>query len=65
MRPTSIALDVSSTNGYEVFLGRMPPEASTLSLQTNVGEAAAAVDVTDRDRDTDIPRFFINGTTIP
>lgn len=51
--------------GSVVFLGRVPAEATTFSLKTNVADAAAAVDVTDRDRDTDIPSFFVDGIPIP
>ena len=51
--------------GSVVFLGRVPPEASSFALKTNVAEPAAAVDLTDRDRDTDIPSFLVDGIPIP
>jgi len=52
-------------SGSVVFLGRVPAEATTFALKTNVTDFAAAVDTADRERDTDIPNFYIDGIPIP
>ncbi len=51
--------------GSIVFLGRVPPEATTVAVKTNIGDPAAAVDLSERDRDTQLPSFYIDGIPIP
>ncbi len=62
--------DVSVGPGEElvgslVFLGVPPATASTVSLKTNVSDPAAAIDFDQRQRDSDVPVFFIDDIPLP